>query len=464
MEDLRLAIIVLGVFSILGILIHGLWTIRKNAASKEPETEHGRDNPSERDELSGQHAMEQVGEAFSTASDPLNDAPLINDPLLNDSIANDPLMDEPQINTSDSVNSDTPAFTAHSPATPKHEYSAPDINIADTPLHTDSHVPDINLDIPKEPVIRTDDGGNSNYDMDGIGQVRVVKQEAAGRPYSIKKDAKNDNAETASQDVEEPFPEPPSSLLKHQTPDESVVAVKTTRLEPRSRASAAAPSPKPAAKPKEKVSLKERARQFVAGNDKSDKPERSAGKRVEPKLNEEQIRMDFDQNEQRTRLSAEKSAPPAAEQPQSAEPVEQEVLVLNVKMPDDKHMSGAALLPALLTLGFKFGEQDVFHRHANSNGKGPKLFSLANMFKPGTFNLDNMETFKTQGISLFMILPIEGDPQQVFNMMHNAARKLADEFGAQILDARRSLLTKQSLQQYVEKIREFERKRMINKV
>jgi len=49
----------------------------------------------------------------------------------------------------------------------------------------------------------------------------------------------------------------------------------------------------------------------------------------------------------------------------------------------------------------------------------------------------------------------------VFNMMHNAARKLADEFGAQVLDGRRSVLTKQGLQQYVEKIREFERKRMI---
>ena len=115
----------------------------------------------------------------------------------------------------------------------------------------------------------------------------------------------------------------------------------------------------------------------------------------------------------------------------------------------------------LLTLGFKFGDQDIFHRHVNSYGKGPVLFSLANMFKPGVFDIDNLENFETQGISLFMILPIEGDPHQVFNMMHNAARKLADEFGAQVLDGRRSVLTKQGLQQYVEKIREFERKRMI---
>ena len=80
----------------------------------------------------------------------------------------------------------------------------------------------------------------------------------------------------------------------------------------------------------------------------------------------------------------------------------------------------------------------------------------------GNFDIDNLENFTTQGISLFMILPIEGEPHQVFNMMHNAARKIAEEFSAQIYDGGRSLLTKQSLQQYVENIREFERQRLIN--
>jgi hypothetical protein len=135
----------------------------------------------------------------------------------------------------------------------------------------------------------------------------------------------------------------------------------------------------------------------------------------------------------------------------------------NTEIEEGNPIQGAALLPMLLTLGFKFGDQDIFHRHVNASGKGPVLFSLANMFKPGNFDIDNLENFTTLGISLFMILPIEGDPHQVFNMMHNAARKIADEFSAQVYDGRRTLLTKQSLQQYVEKIREFERKRMVNR-
>ena len=178
-------------------------------------------------------------------------------------------------------------------------------------------------------------------------------------------------------------------------------------------------------------------------------------KREEPNFGDEQMRIDFDDNDTQSANQA------ASNEPSNT--AAQEVLVLNVRAKNDAPISGAALLPMLLTLGFKFGDQDIFHRHVNSNGKGPVLFSLANMFKPGVFDIDNLENFDTQGISLFMILPIEGDPHQVFNMMHNAARKLADEFDAQVLDGRRSVLTKQGLQQYVEKIREFERKRMISR-
>jgi cell division protein ZipA len=209
----------------------------------------------------------------------------------------------------------------------------------------------------------------------------------------------------------------------------------------------------------EKLSLTEQARNLVKRK-KAD----TSRKRREPKIAEDQMRIDFD------------DAPKAPVEPQNTgykdnttteqnAPAEQqqEVLVLNVKVADGEPIPGAALLPMLLTLGFKFGDQDIFHRHVNSNGKGPVLFSLANMFKPGNFDIDNLENFTTQGISLFMILPIEGEPHQVFNMMHNAARKIADEFSGQIYDGRRAVLTKQSLQQYVEKIREFERQRLLNR-
>lgn len=139
-----------------------------------------------------------------------------------------------------------------------------------------------------------------------------------------------------------------------------------------------------------------------------------------------------------------------------------EVLILYVLLPEHKDMKGAALLSSLLTLGFKYGEMDIFHRHLDSSGSGEVLFSLANMFNPGTFDIDAMEKMSTRGVSLFMTLPGPGEPLQNFNLMHNAAKKLAEEFGGQVLDGQRSVLTVQTVRHYVDKIREFQRQRLIH--
>jgi cell division protein ZipA len=141
--------------------------------------------------------------------------------------------------------------------------------------------------------------------------------------------------------------------------------------------------------------------------------------------------------------------------------IEPQVIVLSVVVPEGQAMSGAALLPALLTLGLKYGEMNIFHRHQDNAGNGKVTFSLANMVNPGTFNLDDIENFSTQGITLFMTLPNTGNAFEVFEQMLNAAKQLAVEFGAQLLDDKRSVMTKQTEQHYMGIIREFERKSCI---
>ncbi|MDX3774442.1 cell division protein ZipA [Chromatiaceae bacterium AAb-1] len=138
-----------------------------------------------------------------------------------------------------------------------------------------------------------------------------------------------------------------------------------------------------------------------------------------------------------------------------------EVLILYVLLPEHKEMKGSDLLSALLPLGFKYGDMDIFHRHLDSAGSGDVLFSLANMFNPGTFDIENMDKVTTRGLSLFMTLPGPGEALQNFNLMHNAAKKLAEEFGGQVLDGQRSVLTVQTVRHYVDKIREFQRQRLI---
>lgn len=147
----------------------------------------------------------------------------------------------------------------------------------------------------------------------------------------------------------------------------------------------------------------------------------------------------------------EQGAPSAEQAPQASD-----FIILHVHMPEGLSMQGRKLLPLILTLGFKFDENEgFFNRHQDPSGQGAVLFRMVNMYNPGTFDIDNMEQFSTAGISLFMTLPCEGDSLAAFNMLHSAAKKIAEEFGAKILDSERKELSVDAVRQYVEKIRDI---------
>ncbi|WP_299788649.1 cell division protein ZipA [uncultured Shewanella sp.] len=150
-------------------------------------------------------------------------------------------------------------------------------------------------------------------------------------------------------------------------------------------------------------------------------------------------------------------APEPTPEPEVAEPETlpepQDVLVLHVVAAEGEVLNGAELLPCLLSLNFKFGDMSIFHRHEDNAGTGKTLFSLANMVKPGVFNLDDMEQFTTEGVVLFMTLPCHGDPLMNFSIMLNSAHQLADDLGGQLLDGGRVAWCENTKQNYLQRIR-----------
>ncbi|GIU26256.1 cell division protein ZipA [Shewanella sp. MBTL60-007] len=131
----------------------------------------------------------------------------------------------------------------------------------------------------------------------------------------------------------------------------------------------------------------------------------------------------------------------------------QDVLVLHVVAKEGEALSGAELLPCLLTLNFKFGDMNIFHRHEDNAGTGKVLFSMANMVKPGVFDPDNMEQFSTQGVVLFMTLPCYGDALMNFSIMLNSAHQIADDLGGEVLDGGRGEWSESTKQSYIQRIR-----------
>lgn len=155
--------------------------------------------------------------------------------------------------------------------------------------------------------------------------------------------------------------------------------------------------------------------------------------------------------------------PAAAKAAPQAAPVPQEVLVMHIMAPKGSTFYGDDLLPILMDLHMRFGDMDIFHRHAQENGTGPVLFSLANLVKPGTFELSSMGDFETPGLSLFMTLPCGEEAMHAFALMAQAAKRITQGLGGELKDEARNNMTQQIFEHYKERVAEFERKWRLQK-
>ena len=277
---------------------------------------------------------------------------------------------------------------------------------------------------------------NQGFDDDGVGAVRVVKSAPRKAAESV--------PEPRLESIDETPETPEHKAVKHE--DQPEVVIRASDDEPELDL------------PEVKVEHEELL-------------ERSQKKSAEPTL---------------VSAGQKAAAKPSAESSNSSQPAttsasqpSQQSMELPLERSDDEPMlndepdevivlhvsgdiQGALLLQQMTELGFKFGDFDIFHRHVDTAGNGAVLFSLANMYNPGSFNIDTIETFQTDGVALFLALPIKSNSLQAFNMMHNAAVKLAAAVGrGQVLDEHRNPLTRQAVQHIHQRIREFERKRLI---
>lgn len=151
-----------------------------------------------------------------------------------------------------------------------------------------------------------------------------------------------------------------------------------------------------------------------------------------------------------------KSGVDAAE-PSLPTPDFSEVIVINV-MARDGEFAGSDLQRVLASCGFHYGDMSIYHRHEQHSGKGPKLFSVANVVEPGVFDPEKMVDFTTPGICMFMKLPGPKRPIHAFDIMMDCARKIANLLDADIKDEHHNPMRQQTAEHYRQRVLDFERK------
>lgn len=138
-------------------------------------------------------------------------------------------------------------------------------------------------------------------------------------------------------------------------------------------------------------------------------------------------------------------------EPVKLEEFEEKLVTVHVVAQSNRRFYGKDLRTLFEQHGYNHGHMSLYH----CSLEGDKVFSIANMVKPGTFDPDTMSTFETPGITLFMRLPIELDSDVAFDFLLREAKELASELDGHLRDENRNPLSEQTIQHMREDIQQY---------
>jgi len=135
-----------------------------------------------------------------------------------------------------------------------------------------------------------------------------------------------------------------------------------------------------------------------------------------------------------------------------------ELIMLNVLAPKGQPFTGGGMVEALRARGLRYGDMNIFHR-VDPMTKAT-LYSVANVAEPGTFDMADLDNFRSPGVLFFMQLPGPEQPMDTFEDMLKVARDVAVRTGGSLLDENRSVMTGQTVEHYRQRITDYCRRRM----
>ena len=129
---------------------------------------------------------------------------------------------------------------------------------------------------------------------------------------------------------------------------------------------------------------------------------------------------------------------------------ERRILALRLVAPQRERFAGRSLRQALAAEGFLLGQFAIFHK---PDEERRAVLSAASLTRPGTFDMETMDSQHYGGLSLFAVLPGPKSPPQAFDELVFAARNLNDRLHGVLQDEQGTPLTPARVAQLREQLR-----------
>jgi len=156
-------------------------------------------------------------------------------------------------------------------------------------------------------------------------------------------------------------------------------------------------------------------------------------------------------NRVRTEASRKSSTEQAAMDKSSKEML----VIFHVVAHENEVFTGPMIVRMMSDLELEHGEMGVYHYNVERLDKKHSVYCVANMLKPGIFDLEEMDAFETRGLTMILQLPGPEDELKSFNIMVEHAQRLAAFLNGDLLDEDHNPITKQIITMYKEQVQLF---------
>ena len=138
---------------------------------------------------------------------------------------------------------------------------------------------------------------------------------------------------------------------------------------------------------------------------------------------------------------------------------QESLLIVFYILPPAGHLfSGEGIHAVMTSAGLLLGEQKIYDYFFDNQ----ILFSIANAVEPGVFEKENLSTFTTPGLALFMQLPGPMECRKALDTLLDVSNRLATALTGDLCDENRNVMTKQTLQHLKDKIDAYRLKQKVS--
>ena len=135
------------------------------------------------------------------------------------------------------------------------------------------------------------------------------------------------------------------------------------------------------------------------------------------------------------------------------------IVTVHVEASDGRMIHGQDLVVAAEKAGLTYGAMGIFHRLVDGKASLGPIFSVANMLKPGHFDLADLDAIESPGLTFFLTLPGPMPGLDAWETMLPAAQRMAELLGGQVLDDRRNPMGRQRIALLRDELRAYDRQR-----